>query len=128
MGGVKWLRGSVSVGGCEDQGGLMGIEDLGVKLDKSNLIMGCHGEGVYQLFVLGGSQGNEVEAGSLAGKLILLRRSLHRSSSFDWKACFLTAQKKNRNVRLTRLGSVIRLNPFIQFLAHYISYDNKLNR
>ena len=31
----------------------------------------------------------------------------------NWKACFLTAQKKNRNSCLTRLGKVIRLNHII---------------
>lgn len=76
VGGVEGLWGSISVGGCEDQAELMGMEDLGVELDEGNLVMGCHSEGVYQLFVLGESGGSEVEA----GKLILLRRSLHRSS------------------------------------------------
>ena len=43
------------------------------------------------------------------------------------KLAFLLLKKKNRNVRLTRLGSTIRLNPFIEFLAYYTSYDYKLN-
>lgn len=53
-------KGSVSVGGCEDQGELTGMEDLGMELDDGNLIMRCHRDGACQLFVLGGS---EVEAG-----------------------------------------------------------------
>ena len=43
----------------------------------------------------------------LAQKLIL--------QSIDWKACFLTTQKKKRDGCLTRLGSVIRLNQKLQF-------------
>ena len=57
-------KGSVSVGGCEDQGGLTGMEDLGVELDEGNLVVWCHGEGVCQLFVLGGSEGEAGWRGS----------------------------------------------------------------
>ena len=46
-------------------------------------------------------------------------------SGVNWKACFLTAQKKIPNVGLTRLGNTIRLNVCSRFLAFHTLYDNK---